>query len=107
MKILRKWLLKWVNKAKQEQEPDRELVKSDYGSANMIGSNSSGYAMAKEDVPVRINFNVMPASGGVVITVNKYDRKTNRHIEDLHVIHDDEDVASNIGQIVSMELLRS
>ena len=103
MKIFRKWLLKWVQKAKDEAEQPEEPMRANYGAT--IGS--ANYATAKEDVPMRMNFNVMPASGGVVISINNYDRKTGRHTENLHVIHDDEDIATNIGHIVSMELLKS
>jgi hypothetical protein len=107
MKIFRKWLLKWVQKAKEENDRDvavAEPTNSNYGT---IASGNGNYATAKDDVPMRMNFNVMPASGGVVISINKYDRKTGRHTENLHVIHDDEDIATNIGQIVSLELLKS
>jgi hypothetical protein len=108
MKILRKWLLTWVKKAHEENDREakfamEEPMKANYGAT--IGS--ANYATAKEDVPLRMNFNVMPAMGGVVISINNYDRKTGRHTENLHVIHDDEDVATNIGQIVSLELLKS
>jgi hypothetical protein len=108
MKIFRKWLLKWVQKAKDEADRENkgqaieEPMKANYGT---IGS--ANYATAKEDVPLRMNFNVMPAFGGVVISINNYDHKTGRHTENLHVIHDDEDVATNIGQIVSLELLKA
>ena len=106
MKILRKWLLKRIQKAHDENDSNMKVaMPGQYGTA--IGSNSINYATAKEDVPQRLNFNVMPASGGVVISINNYDRKTGRHTENLHVIHDDEDIATNIGHIVSLELLKS
>jgi hypothetical protein len=109
MKIFRKWLLKWVQKAHEENDREAKLavpeepMRANYGTI----ASGSNYATSKEDVPMRMNFNVMPAMGGVVISINNYDRKTGRHTENLHVIHDDEDIATNIGQIVSLELLKS
>jgi hypothetical protein len=109
MKIFRKWILKWLQKAHEENDRDQKMraveepMHPGYGTI----SSANNYATHKEDVPLRMHFNVMPASGGVVISINNYDRKSGRHIENLHVIHDDEDIATNIGQIVSLELLKS
>jgi hypothetical protein len=46
------------------------------------------------------------ARGGVVVTSNVYDRAKDRYNCIIHVIHDDEDVAARIGQIVAMELIK-
>lgn len=54
-----------------------------------------------------LSFNVMPATGGTVIQIRHYDRKTDRNNSITHVIPDGEDIAERIGQIVSMELLRA
>jgi len=54
-----------------------------------------------------LSFNVMPANGGTVVQIRYYDRKTDRNGNITHVIPDGEDIAERVGQIVSMELLRS
>jgi hypothetical protein len=54
-----------------------------------------------------LSFNVMPATGGTVVQIRHYDRKTDRNNNTTHVIPDGEDIAERIGQIVSMELLRA
>jgi hypothetical protein len=54
-----------------------------------------------------LSFNVMSAQGGTVVQIRYYDRKTDRNGTITHVIPDGEDVATAIGHIVSMELLRS
>lgn len=54
-----------------------------------------------------LSFNVMPAQGGTVVQIRCYDRKTDRNNNITHVIPDGEDISERIGQIVSMELLRS
>jgi hypothetical protein len=52
-------------------------------------------------------FSVMPATGGTVVQIRHYDRKTDRSNNVTHVIPDGEDIAERIGQIVSMEILRA
>ena len=54
-----------------------------------------------------LSFNVMPAQGGTIVQIRHYDRKTDRHNNITHIIPDGEDISERIGQIVSMELLRS
>jgi len=54
-----------------------------------------------------LSFNVMPAQGGTVVQIRSYDRKSDRNNNITHVIPDGEDIAERIGQIVSMEILRS
>ena len=54
-----------------------------------------------------LSFNVMPAQGGTVVQIRNYDRKTDRSNNTTHVIPDGEDIATAIGHIVSIELLRS
>jgi hypothetical protein len=57
-----------------------------------------------DDNPLR--FSVTMARGGVVVTSNVYDRVKDRNNCIIHVIHDDEDVAGRVGQIVAMELMK-
>jgi hypothetical protein len=57
-----------------------------------------------DDSPIR--FSVTMARGGVVIASNVYDRSKDRNNCIIHVVHDDEDVAAKIGQIVAMELIK-
>ena len=54
-----------------------------------------------------LRFNVTPARGGVVLTVRHYDRKRDEDNTTIHVLHDDQDLAKEVGNIVNMELLRS
>lgn len=53
-----------------------------------------------------VRFDVIPARGGLVITVRNYDPKTDSHTWVNHVIHDDEESAERIAEIVSMSMLR-
>ena len=101
MKFIRKWLLRSLERARDEHYAVNESKQSSMVKA---GSNS---VMAMDDVPLKLAFNVVPATGGVVVSINKWDRQQGRHTETVHVIHDDEEIATNIGHIVSMELLRA
>ena len=54
-----------------------------------------------------LKFNVTTARGGVILTVRNYDQRQDRHFYTAHVLHDDQNIAEGVAQIVSMELLRS
>jgi hypothetical protein len=69
---------------------------------------TSGSTFDADDHRVNtLRFNVTPARGGVVLTVKSYDRKRDEDHSTVHVLHDGQDLAKDIGDIVSMELLRS
>lgn len=89
MKWLKKKIIGWVREDWYNSQPVAEVA---------VGARS---------VDVEgLSFNVMPATGGTVIQIRHYDRKTDRNNSITHVIPDGEDIAERIGQIVSMELLR-
>jgi hypothetical protein len=52
-----------------------------------------------------LRFSVMPARGGTVVQVNKYDRRKDESNNTTYVIPEGEDIAQEVGRIVSMELL--
>ena len=51
-------------------------------------------------------FTVMTARGGTIVQLRKYDSKRDQHEYATYVIPDGEDIAEEIGRIVSMELLK-
>jgi hypothetical protein len=53
-----------------------------------------------------IKFTVSTARGGCIVSVRQYDSVRDENNYSVHVLHDDDDVATNIAHIVSMELLR-
>ena len=71
-------------------------------SRTLVTADSSDHL---EDNTLR--FTVTPARGGVIVSVRQYDRRKDEQHNTLHVIHDDEEVAHRVSEIVSMELLRS
>ena len=70
---------------------------------------SAGMPTVSESDPMGgepIRFTITPARGGIVVSIRYYDRRNDRTNDSVHVIHDDQDVAANIGHIVSMELMK-
>jgi hypothetical protein len=53
-----------------------------------------------------LRFTVMPARGGTIVQMRVYDRHKDENLTATYVIPDGEDIAKEIGDIVSMELLR-
>jgi hypothetical protein len=90
MKWLKKKIVSWVREDWYNSQPVADVA---------VGARS---------VDVEgLSFNVMPAQGGTVVQIRSYDRKSDRNNNITHVIPDGEDIAVRLGQIVSMELLRS
>ena len=70
-----------------------------------VARDSMTVASSEFDTPIRLS--ITPARGGIVVTTKHYDRQKDRNNEIVHVIHDDEDVARRIGEIVAMELMKA
>jgi len=90
---------------KQKNEPMEDSVPM---SKVKEGSVSGGVDMDRA-----MRFNVLVCQGGVVLEIRTPDRSTvsskgyNEPTTRTHIIADGEPVAERIGQIVSMEILRS
>ena len=54
-----------------------------------------------------IKFEVYRANGGTIVETRRYNRKNDDTIYELHVITDTEDIGRAIGQIITMESLKS
>lgn len=54
-----------------------------------------------------MNFSLYSASGGYVVELKQYDRKTDRSDNKLHIINSDENLGERIGEIITLELLRA
>ena len=92
MSKFKQWLRNWLNN-------------DDY--AENMAVNDVVSKGTDIDSEMALRFEVIPARGGVIVTVRHYDRQKDRFNHTNHVIHDDENIAEHIGQLVSMELLRS
>jgi hypothetical protein len=54
-----------------------------------------------------IKFEVYRANGGTIVETRRYNRKNDDNIYELHVITDTQDVGQAIGQIITVESLKS
>jgi hypothetical protein len=71
-----------------------------------VKSNRPSPLRASNEVNVEgLRFSVMPARGGTVVQVQKYDRRKDESNNTTYVIPEGEDIAQEVGRIVSMELL--
>ena len=91
MKWLKRTIVKWVKDDWYNSQPVAQDVTVGARSIDVEG----------------LSFNVMPAQGGTVVQIRSYDRRTDRNNTITHVIPEGEDIATRLGQIVSVELLRS
>jgi hypothetical protein len=73
-------------------------------SPNRLSSVTSNDDYSEDNT---LRFNVTPARGGIIVSVRNYNRKRDTSENTIHVIHDDEDVAQRVSEIVSMSLLRN
>jgi hypothetical protein len=86
----------------------RKLHSFLYPDNEIKAATAGSIAIRNDDVEVDgLRFSVMSANGGIIVQLRQYDRKTDRNNHSTYIITDDEDVAVRIGQIVSMELLKS
>jgi hypothetical protein len=77
-----------------------------------MSENHNQDIVISEREEARINatgmkFEVYRANGGTIVETRRYDRKNDDNIYELHVITDTQDVGQAIGQIITMEALKS
>ena len=96
----RRWLWDWLRNL--EDEPENS-TRAKLGRGRVISTISD-----RDDVldghPMRLN--VYRASGGVVIEARTYDPQRDRSHQSLHVITHDQDLATCLDKIITMESLR-
>ena len=93
---MKKWLRKKLNSILHDQDI----------YINETSTISSARVDDKPEID-GLRFSVMTASGGVIIQLRSYDKKTDRTNHSTYIIPDGEPVAERIGQIVSLELLKA
>lgn len=94
MKWFRKWLKNMVQKAHMEDDN------------NKIQAISIGADVVREINGPSLRFEMYFAEGGVILQRNMYDHIKDRHNNKLYLITDNEDVATRVGEIVALEIMR-
>jgi hypothetical protein len=92
MRWLKNKLRNWINS-------------DDYPVA--ITNSSSKIRVSDEPDVDGMRFTIMKANGGIILQSRKYDRRRDESDCSTYIITDDEPYAERIGQIVSMEILKS
>lgn len=92
MSKFKTWLRNWILNESVEEKAESVYVSHD---------SNRDY---EDDASLR--FTITPARGGIILTVRNYDKRNDRHFYTAHVLHDDQNIAEGVAQIVSMELLR-
>lgn len=72
--------------------------------------NEVSVCVEDSDVEIRdqensMNFNVVSASGGRIVQVRYYDRKSDRTVTKLHIITPDENLAESLAHILAIETM--
>ncbi len=84
---LRNWLL---------DSPDQ------YAEVNCVVTEDEVHIDNQEN---SMTFNVVSASGGRIVQVRYYDRKTDRHATKLHIITPEENLAEALAHILAIETM--
>lgn len=103
--FFKRWLYKlseeaWNYKQQEREERDQLSVKM---AVSRLGI-ADGEPSLNRDRAIR--FNVYMANGGRVVEVSRYDRKSDRNIDGLYVIGNDQDFGREIDKILTMEHLK-
>lgn len=104
--FFKRWML---NSVKEAVDAERRSESNITREPDIISSRQLkiGRHETSIDQPERaIQFTVYTANGGRVIETRRYDRKTDRHANNLYVITSDQDFGREIDKIITLEALR-
>jgi hypothetical protein len=93
MNFLKKLVIKWVREDWNRPD-DCEAVPSTLGSRSAVEMDRA------------VHFQVLPATGGTIVQIRKYDRRKDDDHYSTYVIPDGNDIAKEVGHIVSLEILK-
>lgn len=99
MNWLKKKIIRWARNNWENAKSGRYEVEAMQGPGGTVTLSNS------VDVD-GLAFKVMPALGGVIVQLRKYNRKIDTENYTTYIIPEGEDISERVGQIVSMELLR-
>ena len=98
-KLLKKFVV-WV--MRDEDDSIGETISTRPSRRNRVISSSESELRSNGMV-----FHLYAAEGGTVIETTFYDHKEDKHDHRLYIIPEGEDFTSTLGQIVSMERMKS
>lgn len=95
---IKRWVRNWLS-----DNDDSEMVISDH--VNTISSNRRLSIGPAEFDAEGLNITIHNANGGYVASFRRYDRKTDRHSNQLYVITSDQKFEEALAQCIAMECL--
>ena len=98
MNFLKKMIIKWVR-----EDWDKA---GRYEQDCMVSPKNTISAHRGIDSEPTLNFKVYSAVGGKIVEFSRYDRKTDRHDNQIYIIGKDEDFGEKIAKISTLEVLR-
>lgn len=106
-----KWIAKKVRRAWEESTDVQHKIsaKEKYAlgtSINLVGASISKNSHHELESPADLNFRMYRASNGYAMEVRCYDKRTERHSVNLHLIPDSEDLGQSIAHIITVESLK-
>jgi hypothetical protein len=97
MKILKSWILKWLN----DSDRDYSLRKENAPQHLVVKENHFEHRPDKT-----VNFKLMFASGGKIIQTQRYDTVRQEHNSNLYIITEEQNLGEELEKIITIELLR-
>lgn len=102
------WLGKNIAAAKQNRIKGS---KAEYDHSDVLSNSASQMVSApgtrRFDTDANLNFRMYKAYNGHVMEVSNYDRRTDRHSNNIHIIGQDEDLGQCISNIILLETLKA
>ena len=101
-------MIKWLCAKLVKCGLDQAYGNSAVQASPMVGRLKATTAIVSDQIEVRgLNFTVMAARGGTIVQMNAYNEKTSERHTSTYIITQEEDVATEVGRLVSMEILRA
>lgn len=111
MKWFNNWLASKVREAWDKSDSSVQYkisAKEKYalGTAAGVQINLAGARTQELESSPDLNFRMFRAENGYVMEVRQFDRRTERHSINMHLIPDGEDLGQSIGHIITIESLK-
>jgi hypothetical protein len=99
------WFNKWfANKCRQAWEDSRN-IEAEHG----ISTKTASVGLSRGRILDQrgMNFTIYPANGGYVMEYSKYDERTDRHNQTLHIIPSEQELGQGIAHVITYEMLKN
>ena len=107
-----KWIAKKVRRAWEESTDVQHKIsaKEKYAlgtAVNLVGAGlTKGSSNRELESHADLNFRMYRAENGYAMEVRQFDKRTERHSINLHLITDDQDLGQAISHIITVESLK-